>query len=139
VNSTEIDHDNSKRFYPESPQPTKSELEWERMSSVLELQAKLAEQVDSIGMQNLVRAYQNVRFADDGALQTAKRSLFKFGSRNEDFALFAIDEEEEDDDDENSDDDGVDRGAAVSDFEKYDDAVLTAADEDAYSGELSER
>ena len=71
-------------------------------------------------------------------METAERSLFKFGSRSEDFALFAIDEEEEDDDDENSDDDGVDRGA-VSDFDKYDDEELMAADEDAYFRELSER
>ncbi|KAI2509072.1 NmrA-like family [Fragilaria crotonensis] len=77
----------------DTSEPTESDLEWERMSSLLELRAKLAEQVDCIGMQNLVRAYQNVRFADYGALQTAKRSLFKFGSRNEDFHLFAIEDE----------------------------------------------
>ena len=48
-NNNSDNDDDSERFYPESPQPTESELEWERMSSVLELRAKLAEQVDCIG------------------------------------------------------------------------------------------
>ena len=74
-----------------------SDLEWEKLESVLELRSKLAEQVDCIGMQNLVRAYQNVRFADYGSSQTAKRSLFKFTKRMEDFNLFAIDDYDGDD------------------------------------------
>lgn len=45
-------------------------------------------------MKNLVRAYQNVRFADYGTSQAAKRSLFKFQSREEDFSLFMIDDSE---------------------------------------------
>lgn len=73
-----------------------SDLEWEKLESVLELRSKLAEQVDCIGMQNLVRAYQNVRFADYGSSQTAKRSLFKFTKRMEDFNLFAIDDSDGD-------------------------------------------
>jgi len=73
-----------------------SDLEWEKLESVLELRSKLAEQVDCIGMQNLVRAYQNVRFADYGSSQTAKRSLFKFTKRMEDFNLFSIDDDDGD-------------------------------------------
>jgi len=75
---------------------TKSNREWEQLASILEVRAKLAEQVDCIGVQNLVRAYQNVRHADYGTSQAAKRSLFKFQDRPEDFNLFAIDEEDED-------------------------------------------
>ena len=69
-----------------------SDMEWEQLNSVLAVRAQLAEQVDFVGMQNLVRAYQNVRHADYGTSQAAKRSLFKFSSRPEDFQLFAIDE-----------------------------------------------
>jgi len=77
------------------PAKTKSDLEWEQLEGVLQVRAKLAEQVDLIGMQNLVRAYQNVRHADYGTSQAAKRSLFKFQDRPEDFNLFAIDDEED--------------------------------------------
>ena len=73
---------------------TKSDLEWEQLEGVLQVRAKLAEQVDCIGMQNLVRAYQNVRHADYGTSQAAKRSLFKFQDRPEDFNVFAIDDED---------------------------------------------
>jgi hypothetical protein len=69
-----------------------NDMEWEKLTSVLEVRAQLAEQVDCIGMQNLVTAYQNVRHADYGTSQTAKRSLFKFSGRPEDFNLFAIDD-----------------------------------------------
>ena len=79
----------------EMPTKTKSDLEWEQLESVLQVRAKLAEQVDCVGMQNLVRAYQNVRHADYGTSQAAKRSLFKFQDRPEDFNLFAIDDGEE--------------------------------------------
>jgi hypothetical protein len=68
------------------------DMEWEQLDSILEVRAQLAEQVDCIGMQNLVRAYQNVRCMDYGTSQAAKRSLFKFYSRSEDFDLFAVDE-----------------------------------------------
>lgn len=67
-------------------------MEWVQLSSVLEVRAQLAEQVDCIGMQNLIKAYQNVRHADYGTSQAAKRSLFKFSGRPEDFNLFAIDD-----------------------------------------------
>lgn len=68
--------------------------EWERHESVRAVRAALAEQVDVIGMQNLVRAYQHVRHADYGTSQAAKRSLFKFQDRPEDFNLFDIDEDD---------------------------------------------
>jgi uncharacterized protein YbjT (DUF2867 family) len=74
------------------PHTTSANLEWEQLSSVLEVRSELAEQVDFVGMQNLVSAYQNVRHADYGTSQAAKRSLFKFGSRPEDFNLFALDD-----------------------------------------------
>ena len=57
----------------------------------LEVRAQLAEQVDYIGMLNLF-AYQSVRHADYGTSQAAKRCLFKFSSRPDDFDLFAVDE-----------------------------------------------
>ena len=71
--------------------------EWNRLESVLEVRSKLAEQVDAIGMANIIHAYQNVRHADYGTGQAAKRSLFKFDKRPEDFNLFAIDVDDEDD------------------------------------------
>ncbi|KAG7346910.1 NADPH-binding protein [Nitzschia inconspicua] len=71
---------------------TAENLEWEQLASVLEVRAELAEQVDLVGMQNVVSAYQNIRHADYGTSQAAKRSLFKFGSRTEDFNLFALDD-----------------------------------------------
>jgi hypothetical protein len=69
-----------------------NDTEWEQLDSILQVRAQLAEQVDYIGMQNLIKAYQNVRHADYGTSQAAKRSLFKFTSRPEDFSLFSIDE-----------------------------------------------
>jgi hypothetical protein len=44
-----------------APEKTESDMEWEQLESVLAVRAALAEQVDVIGMQNLVRAYQHVR------------------------------------------------------------------------------
>jgi uncharacterized protein YbjT (DUF2867 family) len=49
--------------------------------------------IDEIGMKNLVHAYQNVRHADYGTQQAAKRVLFRFVNRIEDFYLFNIDVE----------------------------------------------
>ena len=40
------------------------------------------------GMKNIVQAYQDVRHADYGTQQAAKRSLFRFQDRPEDFYLF---------------------------------------------------
>jgi hypothetical protein len=74
---------------------TETDIEWERLQSVVEVRARLAEQVDFIGMQNLVKAYQNVRHADYGTSQAAKRSLFKFQDRPEDFNLFAVDDDDD--------------------------------------------
>jgi uncharacterized protein YbjT (DUF2867 family) len=47
--------------------------------------------IDEIGMKNLIHAYQNVRHADYGTQQAAKRVLFRFVNRIEDFYLFHID------------------------------------------------
>jgi hypothetical protein len=77
----------------EKYEATGNDVEWEQLSPILEVRAQLAEQVDSIGMQNLVRAYQNVRHADYGTSQAAKRSVFKFSSRPADFNLFSLDED----------------------------------------------
>ena len=78
----------------DSQEINESDTAWERLEAVLDERAKMAEQVDYVGMQNLVRAYQNVRFADYGTSQAAKRSLFKFHSRAGDFVLFDIDHED---------------------------------------------
>jgi NAD(P)H-binding len=77
------------------PSTTAENLEWEQLESVLEVRAELAKQVDFVGIQNVISAYQNVRHADYGTSQAAKRSLFKFGSRPEDFNLFALDDDED--------------------------------------------
>ncbi len=74
------------------------ELEIQQLSELIEMKAKIAEQVDCIGMKNVLRAYQNVRYADYGTSQAAKRSLFKFQSREEDFGLFSIHFDDEEDD-----------------------------------------
>jgi NAD(P)H-binding len=75
---------------------TNNNNEWEQLESVLDVRAKLAEQVDCIGIQNLVRAYQDVRHADYGTSQAAKRSLFKFEKdRPDDFYLFSINNEDD--------------------------------------------
>ena len=88
--------------------------EWNRLESVLEVRSKLAEQVDAIGMANIIHAYQNVRHADYGTGQAAKRSLFKFDKRPEDFNLFAIDVDGDDDDAKAKEQDEI----------SYDNAVL---------------
>ena len=71
-----------------------SDAEWEQLESVLEVRAQLAEQVDCVGLKNLVQAFQNVRHSDYGTSQAAKRSLFKFQGRPEDFNLFSLEEDE---------------------------------------------
>jgi uncharacterized protein YbjT (DUF2867 family) len=85
----------------EAANTAKSDLEWEQLASVLEVRSELAEQVDCVGMKNLVSAYQNVRHTDYGTSQAAKRSLFKFSKKSGDFDLFALDDG---DDESNSDD-----------------------------------
>jgi len=72
-----------------------NEIDFQKLSDTMELRAKLAQQVDDMGMQNVVRAYQNVRYADYGTSQAAKRSLFKFQDREEDFGLFTINDDED--------------------------------------------
>lgn len=69
------------------------DLDFQKISDTLQLRSILAEQIDAIGMQNVVQAYQNVRHADYGTSQAAKRSLFKFQDREEDFNLFTINNE----------------------------------------------
>jgi NAD(P)H-binding len=110
-----------------------SEENWEQLDAVLEVRARLAEQVDVVGLSNLVRAYQNVRFADYGTSQAAKRSLFKFQDRPQDFNLFGLD------------DDDVVVSAASDDSEddtsyEYDDgdtgAPLEADDHESYYDDL---
>ena len=112
-----------------------SDQEWEQLESVLELRSRMAEQVDCIGMQNLVRAYQHVRHADYGASQAAKRTLFKFG-RADDFNLFSIDEDAVDDVDgvEEEDEDTV-----PMDLYDYDDMEDEDEEYDDYEDFVEER
>lgn len=62
--------------------------------NVMERRRKLAEEIDVIGMRNILQAYQNVRYADYGSSQTPKRTLFKFHSTekngNDDFNVFSV-------------------------------------------------
>lgn len=51
-----------------------------------------AQNVDGNGLKNLIHAYLNVRHADYGLSQTAKRVLFKFRSSSADFDLFSVDD-----------------------------------------------
>ena len=78
-------------------QEESSDEAWERLDSVLQLRAEMAEQVDCIGMKNAVTAYQHVRHADYGTSQAAKRTLFKFEGRPQDFNLFSVDQTSDDD------------------------------------------
>ena len=66
------------------------DLDFQRVSDTMQLRSILAEQIDAVGMKNVVQAYQNVRHADYGTSQAAKRSLFKFQDREEDFNLFTL-------------------------------------------------
>ena len=73
--------------------------EEEREQQYRQKRIQMAEQIDVIGMSNLISAYQNVRHADYGTSQAAKRSLFKFQDRRrEDFSLFSIEDDDDDDD-----------------------------------------
>ena len=72
-----------------------SDEAWERLDSVLQVRAELAEQVDCVGMKNIVSAYQHVRHADYGTSQAAKRTLFRFEGRPQDFNLFSIDQSQD--------------------------------------------
>ena len=112
---------------------TSMELDWDKAESELEARSKLAQLVDLVGMQNVVRAFQNVRYADFGSSQTAKRSLFKFQSRPEDFFLFAIDDEDDDDDD---DDDNVEEEEYVSENELLEEEASGWGEDD--SDEISQ-
>lgn len=68
------------------------EEEWDALESMLDQRSKEASAIDSLGLRNLIHAYQNVRHADYGTSQAAKRVLFKFRKRPADFGLFGIDD-----------------------------------------------
>lgn len=95
-----------------------SDEEWQRMQSVMEVRSRLAEQIDLVGMQNLIRAYQNVRHADYGTSQAAKRSLFKFQRRPGDFELFSVEGDEEKSDDADVEKYAADAGGDVDSVTK---------------------
>eukprot|EP00581_Thalassiosira_minuscula_P012564 CAMPEP_0183730440 /NCGR_PEP_ID=MMETSP0737-20130205/32827_1 /TAXON_ID=385413 /ORGANISM="Thalassiosira miniscula, Strain CCMP1093" /LENGTH=688 /DNA_ID=CAMNT_0025962941 /DNA_START=312 /DNA_END=2378 /DNA_ORIENTATION=- len=62
------------------------------LESVLDQRSKEAAEIDGVGLRNLLHAYLNVRHADYGTSQAAKRVLFKFRKRPADFDLFGIDD-----------------------------------------------
>jgi len=66
--------------------------EWDALESALDRRAKEASGVDGEGLRNLLHAYLNVRHADYGTSQAAKRVLFKFRKRPADIGLFGIDD-----------------------------------------------
>ncbi|KAL7551045.1 hypothetical protein ACHAWF_014256 [Thalassiosira exigua] len=70
----------------------KEEEEWDSLQSMLDQRSKGAQMIDGVGLRNLIHAYQNVRYADYGTSQAAKRVLFKFRKRPADFGLFGIDD-----------------------------------------------
>jgi hypothetical protein len=119
--------ENSEAVTVQSDESSSDEA-WERLDSILQVRAQLAEQVDCIGMKNAVTAYQHVRHADYGTSQAAKRTLFKFEGRPQDFNLFSVDNTNEDDEDSlftkggpmDSFDDGVDKEAEFDDDEYRD-------------------
>ena len=88
------------------------EEKWKRH---LEQRSQGAQKVDGEGLRNLIHAYLNVRHADYGTSQTAKRVLFKFRSHSADFDLFSMDSgslslEDADKDEDSTMDDKRDRG-----------------------------
>jgi NAD(P)H-binding/Complex I intermediate-associated protein 30 (CIA30) len=123
------------------------EENWEQLDAVLEVRARLAEQVDVVGLSNLIRAYQNVRFADYGTSQAAKRSLFKFQDRPQDFNLFGLDDDDfvepaTDDDTKDEEDemyDYMDPSGSEDDESFYDDLYGDDATDDGYSSVDSRR
>ncbi len=66
--------------------------ELEDLESMLNQRSKDAQMIDGVGLRNLLHAYLNVRHADFGTSQAAKRVLFKFGKRPADFDLFGVDD-----------------------------------------------
>eukprot|EP00536_Pseudo-nitzschia_multiseries_P012593 jgi/Psemu1/244699/estExt_Genewise1.C_4900034 len=130
-----------------------NDKEWEQLESVLAVRSELAEQIDCVGMKNLVSAYQNVRHTDYGTSQAAKRSLFKFSEKSGDFDLFALDdggdnrsqnydddeeEEESDEETKNEPDDYTrqyDADKAYDNYDESDDEDLYADYYDDYSDE----
>lgn len=68
------------------------EQEWDALTSIFDQRSKEAQMIDGVGLRNLLHAYQNVRHADYGTSQAAKRVLFKFQKRPADFGLFGIDD-----------------------------------------------
>ena len=105
----------------ENVQGEEDDAAWERLDSVLQLRAELAEQVDCVGMKNVVTAYQHVRHADYGTSQAAKRTLFKFEGRPQDFNLFSVDQTGDDNDTGDSIDSYYEDVEDLDGFDNYDD------------------
>eukprot|EP00977_Amphora_coffeiformis_P012681 scaffold3199_cov165-Amphora_coffeaeformis.AAC.4 len=105
----------------ENVQGEEDDAAWERLDSVLQLRAELAEQVDCIGMKNVITAYQHVRHADYGTSQAAKRTLFKFEGRPQDFNLFSVDQTGDDNDTGDSIDSYYEDVEDLDGFDNYDD------------------
>jgi len=114
----------------ENVQGEEDDAAWERLDSVLQLRAELAEQVDCIGMKNVITAYQHVRHADYGTSQAAKRTLFKFEGRPQDFNLFSVDQTGDDNDTGDSIDSYYEDVEDLDGFDNYDDN-----EDDEYSDE----
>lgn len=64
----------------------------EKFEAMLDQRSRDAQMIDGAGLRNLLHAYVNVRNADYGTSQAAKRVLFKFQKRPADFSLFGIDD-----------------------------------------------
>ena len=75
----------------------------QNFEAMLDQRSRDAQMIDGAGLRNLLHAYVNVRHADYGTSQAAKRVLFKFQKRPADFALFGIDDGSVDGDVDNSD------------------------------------
>lgn len=77
--------------------------DWNSLEDSLAKRSQGAETIDGEGLRNLIHAYLNVRHADYGTSQTAKRVLFKFRKSSADFDLFAVDDGSLDDDSNGND------------------------------------
>jgi hypothetical protein len=63
-----------------------------KLEAMLNQLSRDAQMIDGAGLRNLLHAYVNVRHADYGTSQAAKRVLFKFQKRPADITLFGIDD-----------------------------------------------
>lgn len=88
------------------------------------------EQINVHGMNNLLHAYQNVRFVDYGAGQAAKRTLFKFKSRPKDFQLFDIERSSDQENNKSNDYPSiVDQTSFFEQMEREQQGIYADADE----------